>query len=597
MEKDVKVLIQTEHEGDAAQMDAIFNEYHRILLEAPAGCGKTKTMVSKVAYILSSDILPANKKILALTFSVNAAYKMKKDIAEKLPHMGIDSVTSPAMLNHKIFITNYHGFARRVLKLYGYLLHSNISNINLFVAYNEENLEGMQEVGITITDEEERLLQSFSNSVKSCNSDKIEKLFKQYCELLIQKFIPKSCITYNGYLVLCIKLLEDKRELKDFYQLLYPYIMVDEFQDTNYLSWKLLKLLIDKDTKLFLMGDSLQRIYGFIGAIPDLLEIAKKEFSMKKIQLNRNYRFRNNPNMLLLDENIRRNAEDYLHPVISNNAKINLSLFNTQEQEAENVAQLVKALIKSQDDRVAILIQQRNPNIEIIMKQFEKDSIDYFYGLFLDEDMEYIEYHQEALKTFFSILEISKTKRVNKTLLNKVCNRLCQHYKNSSSKVIQSLLILTEAFFDKLLVEYAFLENEEKVAYINDTFENRALKQSMDYVDSKVFVSTVHGAKGLEWSYVILPDMEPYVFPNYASLCGNCNFKTGRINAGDYCRMQVANHTPKEILEELSIFYVAVTRAQKEVFFSASRKRYNANGEMKNAQICCLLTLPGIEIR
>ena len=91
--------------------------------------------------------------------------------------------------------------------------------------------------------------------------------------------------------------------------------------------------------------------------------------------------------------------------------------------------------------------------------------------------------------------------------------------------------------------------------------------------------------------------MEPYVFPNYASLCGNCNFKTGRINAGDYCRMQVANHTPKEILEELSIFYVAVTRAQKEVFFSASRKRYNANGEMKNAQICCLLTLPGIEIR
>lgn len=597
MEDDIKLLIQTDHEGDCAQINAIFNDCHRILLEAPAGCGKTKTMVSKVAYILSSGILPVNKKVLALTFSVNAAYKMKKDIAEKLPHMGIDSVASPAMLNHKIFITNYHGFARRVLSLYGYLIHNNMPNVNLFIAYNEENLEKIQEAGIAISDEEKGLLQSFSNSVKNCDGDKIELLFKQYYELIIQKFVPKSCITYNGYLVLCIKLLEDKPKLREFYQLLYPYIMIDEFQDTNYLSWKLIKLLIDKDTKLFFMGDSLQRIYGFIGAIPDLLEIAKNEFSMTKIQLNKNYRFRNNPNMLLLDENIRRNAEDYLHPIISNNAKINLSLFNTQEQESEYVSQLVKGLLKSNDDRVAILVQQRNPNAEIIMKQLEKDSIDYFYGLFSDEDLEYIEYHQEALKTFFSILETSRTKRVNKTFLNKVSNRLCQHYKNSSSKVIQSLLVLTEAFFHKLLAEYAFLENEEKIAYINDTFENRALKQSMDYVDSNVFVSTVHGAKGLEWSYVILPDMEPYVFPNYASLCGNCDFQRGRINAGDYCRMQVENHTSKEILEELSVFYVAVTRAKKEVFFSASRKRYNANGEIKNAKISCLLTLPGIEIK
>ena len=61
--------------------------------------------------------------------------------------------------------------------------------------------------------------------------------------------------------------------------------------------------------------------------------------------------------------------------------------------------------------------------------------------------------------------------------------------------------------------------------------------------------------------------MEPYVFPNYASLCGNCNFKTGRINAGDYCRMQVANHTPKEILEELSIFLWLLQEHKKKFSF------------------------------
>ncbi|MCM1286882.1 MAG: ATP-dependent helicase [Clostridium sp.] len=593
---EIKSLIQLEHEGDQAQMDAVVSDYHRILLEAPAGCGKTKTMVSKVAYVLASEIVPANKKILALTFSVNAAYKMKKDISEKLPQMGIDDICSPATLNSKISITNYHGFARRVLRLYGYLLYSSISDVNMFVAYNEENIGEIEAAGIELNDEEQALLHFFSEAVKKCNSEKIETLFQRYYEVIIGKFIPKSCITYNGYLVLCIKLLEDEQKLRAFYQLLYPYIMIDEFQDTNYLSWKLIKLLISQNTKLFFMGDPLQRIYGFIGAIPNLLEIAKTEFSMTKIQLDKNYRFRNNQNMLLLDKNIRRNAENYLEPFIKENAKVKLTLHDTQEQEAINTSKLVRRLLESKEDKVAILIQQRNPNAEIIMKQLENDLIDYFYGLFSDDDLEYIQFHQKALKILFTVLEQSRSKRVNKSLLSKVCAALRQNYKDSSSKVIQSLLILTEAFFNKLLTEYLFLENEEKIAYINDTFENRALKQSMDYVNSRVFVSTVHGSKGLEWDYVILPDMEPYLFPNFGSLCGNCDFRTGRINAGDYCRIQVENHVEKEVLEELSVFYVAVTRAQKDVFFSASKKRYNSSGEIKNSKISCLLTILGIEI-
>lgn len=596
MEKEIKALIQADHEGDSAQISAIFNDCPRILLEAPAGCGKTKTMVSKVAYALATGLVPVNKKILALTFSVNAAYKMKKDISEKLPRMGIDSIVSPAALNHKISITNYHGFARRVLSLYGYLLHENMPDVNIFVAYNEGDLEEIEASGVELDGDEKATLQAFSDAVKGCNDEKIESLFEQYCELILHKFIPKYCITYNGYLVLCIKLLEEKEKLMDFYRELYPYIMIDEFQDTNYLSWKLIKLLIYENTKLFFMGDSLQRIYGFIGAIPNLLETAKTEFSMTEIKLYKNYRFRNNPNMLLLDRNIRRNAENYLHPMIEENAKINLSLFSTQEEEATHISELVKRLCDSKGDKVAILIQQRNPNADIIMKRLEAGSIDFFYGLFSDDDLEYIQYHQKALRGFFSVLESSRTKRVNKTLLNKVYNVLLQNYKNSSSKIIQSLLILTEAFFNKLLAEYGFLENEEKIAYINDTFENRALKQSMDYVDSKVFLSTVHGAKGLEWNYIVLPDMEPYVFPNFNSLCGDCDFSTGRIVSGDYCRMQVENHTEKEILEELSIFYVAVTRAQKEVFFSSSKKRYNSYGEIKNSYISCLLTMPGIVI-
>lgn len=159
------------------------------------------------------------------------------------------------------------------------------------------------------------------------------------------------------------------------------------------------------------------------------------------------------------------------------------------------------------------------------------------------------------------------------------------------------MIDLTQAFFEKIIGEYAFLSDDEKYTFICDTFENRALKQNMDAIDARVFVSTVHGAKGLEWENVIIPDMEPYCFPNYYSLCGNCDFNTGRFSSGNYCRINIHNHDIDEFLEELSVFYVAVTRARKNLFFSASKSRYNNEGERKSSKISCLLTLPGIKPR
>ena len=118
---------------------------------------------------------------------------------------------------------------------------------------------------------------------------------------------------------------------------------------------------------------------------------------------------------------------------------------------------------------------------------------------------------------------------------------------------------LTEAFFTRVVEEYSFLNDDEKYILICDAFENRSLKQNMDIIDARVFVSTVHGAKGLEWESVFIPDMEPYCFPNYNSLCGSCDFKTGRMTTTDTCKINLANHDERKYLEELSVFYVAVT--------------------------------------
>jgi DNA helicase-2/ATP-dependent DNA helicase PcrA len=597
MSDDIEEIIREIHEGDQSQLDIIFSEEKKIVVEAPAGCGKTTTMVSKVAYLLAKGRVPKNKRILALTFSVNAAYKMKKDIANKLPLMGVVGVETPADINSKITITNYHGLARKILGLYGYLIDQNLSYINDFHSMNENNEEEFIILGLRLEKDELDILVEFSEAISQCNVKTISKLENEYIKILIDKFIPNRCITFNGYLLICRKLLNEYKELKEFYQKLYPVIIIDEFQDTNILSWEIVKKLISNNSELFFMGDSLQRIYGFIGAIPGLLDKAIDKFNMKKMTLSKNYRFRGNANMLLLGSNIRKNAENYLDPIIDVNAIADIKILSTQEKEADWVIEYVKNKIaEEENDRLAILVQQRGPNINEIINRLEENSIPYFYALFSDEDNRYIDFHRKSAVIFFKQLNESKSKRINKTFLNKVFRRIVVEYDDDSNKVIKSLLMLTKVFFEKITTEFIFLDNDDKIAYINDTFENRALKQNMDVISSRIFVSTIHGAKGLEWENVVLPDIEPYLLPNYGSLCGQCDFKVGRHVSGDFCKINVCNQDGNKLLEELSIFYVAVTRARKSIVFSASRKRIGPEGVIKNSYVSCMMTLPGIQI-
>lgn len=595
----IEEVIRQNHGGDEKQLEIIMSPQNRIVIEAPAGCGKTTTMVSKIAYMIASNAIPRNKKMLALTFSVNAAYKMKKDISEKLPLLGLQKIGSPEDLNNLIYISNYHGLCRRILTLYGYLIDSRLKDINDFKALNENDYradETFSEYDIDINDRDKDVFSSFNEAVLDCNESRVQALESQYCEIIKDKLLPKKCITYNGYLILTKILFCENKSLLRFYQKLYPTIIIDEFQDTNILSWNLICLLVGEETGCFFMGDSLQRIYGFIGAIPNLLDIAKETFDMEKIEMVKNYRFKNNSDMLLLDQNIRANAKNIVNPLISSNAVINLHYAKTQSEESAWVVDRITEMKNCDDSKsIAILVQQRSSGINDIIRTLDDNEIDFFFALFSDEDDEYISFHKRALAVFYRVLGESKYGRVNKTLLNKVCKTLKVEY-SKRTRLTDALLMLVDVFFERICTEYRFLDNQDKIAYIADTFENRALKQNMDLIDSKLFVSTVHGAKGLEWDFVFIPDLEPYCFPNYPSLCGEC--VTNNANDGDAlkCCLNTNRISESKLLEELSVFYVAVTRAKEKVFFSASGKRTNAKGRVLDSRISCLASLPGIDV-
>ena len=169
-------------------------------------------------------------------------------------------------------------------------------------------------------------------------------------------------------------------------------------------------------------------------------------------------------------------------------------------------------------------------------------------------------------------------------------------YSSKHGKTIDSLLKLLDALVEKVSIDYADLLPADKYALLLDIFENRQLKQAMEYVDSAVILSTVHGAKGLEWDYVILGDMERWLFPGY-HICNGC---TNKFVSTSNCRCTLPSVLSSPfrdvILDELSVFYVGITRAKKQVFVSASAKRLDYYGNEKDSIFSCMASMPGIKL-
>jgi DNA helicase II / ATP-dependent DNA helicase PcrA len=575
------------HSGDEKQLEVIFSESKRLIVEAPAGYGKTKTMISKVAYLLATGKISHPKKILALTFSVNAAYKIKKELADHLPSLVQSEDSNQLRINEKLFVSNYHGFCRHILKKYGYLLHPNLSNLDLLKTVDDSKNQQITS-DLKISFQKALVFSGFSDAVKNVNEQYLSRHFNHYTDGIIEIFLDKKYISFNGILALTLRLFIEYNELLQFYQSYFPVIIVDEFQDTNALSWALLRKLVNEKSQLVFMGDSLQRIYGFIGAIPNLISEAEKLFSMDRIALEKNYRFMSNPQMLQLDRNIRLNAEKPDSPAIKANATVSLVSVNTQLEEAEEIVQKIHCLSSSGENKphkIAILVKQRGANIDKILEILLDKRISYFYALFGDDDSDYLLFHRECSSQFTE--QLRRDVRISKGTLRKFYLKVEEVFKDSNSPTIKSLLTLVEVFLSRILTDYSFLSAEDKLVLIRDTFENRTLKQNMEYIDENVIISTIHGAKGLEWDYVLMPDMEQYSMPNWYGLCGSCNHKSN-------CNLTVNSTNEKSFLEELSIFYVGVTRAKKQIFFSASKNRLKSNGVTQTANLSCMLKLPGI---
>jgi DNA helicase-2/ATP-dependent DNA helicase PcrA len=603
-------------ERDEEQLEVVFSTIKRIIVEAPAGYGKTKTMVSKIASLVSFGQVPNPKRVLALTFSVNAASKIRKELAEQLPVILSTGSMSPLQVERRVFTTNYHGFCRRVLGLYGYLINPHLKHMNRLRGVDDSRRRELTRLNIGLSGADIDWLVKYGQAAKEAgeelttdasqgkNRRYLSKNYSSYLRKVREIFLPSGYVPFNAILLLTRELFRQQPGVRDFYRSYFPVIVIDEFQDTNILQWTLLQDLIGRgdeiseDAYLMFFGDSLQRIYGFIGAIQGILQLAQNEYDMHPIKLKTNHRFRDNENLLYLDANIRRNAESPQAPSIETPVSIEVLEADDQEEEALAVLNVIKEKLEQEPDtRIAVLMRigRTNHNTRRFPDVFDRclgDGFSYFYALYSDVDDEYIEFHERCLGELQQIITSERAitfRSVRRNLLDNIKNLYL-----GSSEVFSSLMVLLETFLNYIAKEYTFLTVEERVDLVRDTFESKSLKQYLGHVKANVILSTVHGAKGLEWDYIILPDMERFSFPTYMSLCKLCPF-TDTCSI-DFERAFSSREFEREFYQELSTFYVAVTRAKRATLFSYSKIGLNANGCDRPNNLSCYLKLKGIEM-
>lgn len=589
----IKQKIAAQHGDDEKQLEVVFTDNLRVIVEAPAGYGKTTTMISRIAYLFASGRIPNPKRILGLTFSVNAALKVKREVSKSLPSL-LSSQNSPVTIGEKVTITNYHGFCKGILKKYGYLIADALQrDVNLFQAIGDSDIERQIKLKSTLTSAEFKSLKTVETSIKEAHVPDAQ-VIQAYSDTVTKKLLPLGYITHNAIILFVLEIFANYPKVKEFYQSYYPLIVVDEFQDTNCIAWELLKALISDQTQLLFLGDSLQRIYGFIGALPDIMSKAIEEYGMVRVALSRNYRFDSNPEMLKLDKNIRANAASCFKSTITEIDVAKLPAFwgITQKDEAEKVVAKVNDLMGEENTKLAILFRSRGRNAGIMEEMLTENHIQYFYGMFTDEDTEYIEFHSVCQEMF--IKRFAKSKAINGKNLTAFSDSVNALFSTQASKTVGSLVKLLYALIEKVAVDYAGLVPEDKYTLLLDIFENRQLKQAMEYVDSRVILSTVHGAKGLEWDYVFVCDVEQWVF---TYVCINC--PSNSIQNGSACKLpqSIPTSIVSTLLDDFCVFYVALTRARKQSFISASGERFNASGRrFTGGKVCCFALVNGIKL-
>ena len=253
-----------------------------VMVFAGAGTGKTKTLTARIAYMVEEkEIKPYN--ILAITFTKKATNEMRERLAGILDEKA-------NFLN----ISTIHSLCVKILRF-------NIDKIGYQRNFEIIDDEDVQKILTDIFKKEDidkkafstkvaaKMIGDYKNGMGKLNGV-ISQIYNQYEAYLKQN----NFLDFDDLLIKTEELFKNQQDVLDYYQRLYHYILVDEFQDVNKVQYSIVKMLAGALGNLFVVGDDDQSIYSFRGASPDNMLNFTKDFPNAKVfKLLKNYRSHN----------------------------------------------------------------------------------------------------------------------------------------------------------------------------------------------------------------------------------------------------------------------------------------------------------------
>lgn len=586
MKDEFRAAIESRCHGDKSQLSAIFSSSRRIFVEAPAGFGKTTVMTGRACWLLVSGEVPQPKRILALTFSVAAARRMRMDMNATMS--ALSSSEAPRM-GDRVIATNFHGLAWSLLRRYWKFLSLPSRVDDLSILDERSAISELASRGRSLAHNEMGVINDFLRFTNSGKDKELGHLIRPFNEVVRKRFVPNGMLPYSAMISLAIELLIVCPGLRPYLAAAFPVVLVDEAQDTNGLCYIFLRGLLLKESALCMFGDPVQRVYGFIGAMPQFKERVSADFGLSLIELECNHRFPKDSVIGELGAAIR--AHMRIAPV-HGNPQLPLFVGATQQDEANTVVAKVVRLIQNKKGSVAVLVRKRGNLARLIMAGLDGEGISYFNGLFSDTHSDFIKFNAFALSRIIDALPDEKmaSKSTVDTIINSISNCL------SSDAVYfeygHSYALLLEALRRHLKADCLSMTPSERYNYIVGIFSEKSLRRFSDYLDVAISVMTIHSAKGLEWTNVFLPGLTCFDWPN--RICSTCRNAGMCSCSKQRCRINDINRVPNELIEEIGLLYVGITRARNSVYASASMNRMTKYGNYQAACPSCLVSLPGI---
>jgi len=590
------------------QKEAILKTDGPILIIAGAGSGKTRVLTTKISYLVDNGV--PTDSILAITFTNKAAKEMKERVIGMLGTIG-----------YQIRISTFHSFGVFLMREHYDLLGF---KENFTILDSDDSLtlikKIMKDLSINVKDYNPRAIRNSISSSKNelisasdferfIGNDFDQKVYEVY-KRYEKKLLLNNSLDFDDLLFLPIKLFKEHPEILKFYQELYQYIMVDEYQDTNEAQYILIKMLSALNRNICVVGDESQSIYSFRGSnYRNILNFEKDYKDCKTILLEQNYR----STSTILDsandviKNNKHRKDKKLWTLNGVGDKIQYFKALDEKDEARYVVQEINKLVNSGESKSDIAILYRtNAQSRVMEEALLKENISYkvvgsFYFYNRKEIKDLICYLKLiyntnddislqriinvpkrgiGLKTIDNLVSkanlnnssifdvIDDGKELNfKIMINGIRSKLDSY---TLTELVDLVLdksgMRQELEGDTSIDSEIRLENLEEFKSITKAFEEKnGIVSLEDFLTEISLVSdvtehredtdvvtlmTVHSAKGLEFENVFLIGMEEGVFPHSNSFFDD-----------------------EALEEERRLCYVAITRAKKHLWIVNAHKR------------------------